>query len=298
MSTGPQVLDVGGRAVRLTSLDKVLYPATGTTKAEVIDYLVRISPPLLAHLHERPVTRIRWPQGVQGPSFFEKNTPKGAPRWVRTVELTSSDGPIVFPMMDDVASLVWAANLSSLELHVPQWTVGARGALRHPNRLVIDLDPGAPAGLAECSAVAHLVRERLADSGLDSYPVTSGSKGMQLYAPVSGRQSAEVLREYARQLAERLAREHRDLVVSKMTKTLRPGKVLLDWSQNTAAKTTISPYSLRGRPQPHAAAPRRWDELGEDLTQVAATEVLARWESDGDLLEPLLAPGPRVPLSR
>lgn len=297
MSSDAQVVDVGGRPVRLTSLDKVLYPATGTTKAEVIDYLARVAQPLLAHLQDRPVTRIRWPQGVSSASFFEKNAPRGMPGWVRTVSVASSDGPITFPLMDDVASLVWAANLSALELHVPQWTVGRRGGVRDPNRLVIDLDPGAPAGLAECSAVAHLVRERLADDGLSAFPVTSGSKGMQLYAPVSGRQGADVLRAYASRLAESLAREHRDLVVAKMTKSLRPGKVLLDWSQNTAAKTTISPYSLRGREHPDVAAPRHWDELDEDLTQLSYSAVVERLDAEGDLLEPLLERGPRVPTS-
>lgn len=297
MSSAAQVVDVGGRPVRLTSLDKVLYPATGTTKAEVIDYLARVSQPLLAHLQDRPVTRIRWPQGVAGTSFFEKNAPRGMPAWVRTVSVASSDGPITYPLMDDVASLVWAANLSALELHVPQWTVGRRGGVRNPNRLVIDLDPGAPAGLAECSAVAHLVRERLADDGLSAYPVTSGSKGMQLYAPVSGRQGADVLRAYASRLAESLAREHRDLVVAKMTKSLRPGKILLDWSQNTAAKTTISPYSLRGREHPDVAAPRHWEELDEDLTQLSYSAVVERLDAEGDLLEPLLERGPRVPTS-
>ena len=173
--------------------------------------------------------------------------------------------------------------------------MGRRGAVRPPNRLVVDLDPGPPAGLAECAQVAVLVAERLAADGLEPLPVTSGSKGLQLYAAVSGRQDAAVLRDYARTLAEGLARDHRDLVVSRMTKALRPGKVLLDWSQNTAAKTTIAPYSLRGRERPTVAAPRSWDELDPGLTQLTAAEVLARLDADGDLLEPLLTAGPRVP---
>jgi bifunctional non-homologous end joining protein LigD len=289
------VVDVGGRPVRLTSLDKVIYPRTGTTKAEVLDYVARVSAALLPHVRDRPVTRIRWPHGVEGPSFFEKNAPAGRPSWVRTLDVPASDGAITFPFADDVATLVWMANLSALELHVPQWTVGRRGAVRPPDRLVIDLDPGPPAGLAECAQVAALVAERLADDGLEPLPVTSGSKGLQLYAAVSGRQDAAVLREYARTLAEGLARDHRALVVSRMTKALRPGKVLLDWSQNTAAKTTIAPYSLRGRERPTVAAPRSWDEMGPDLAQLTAAEVLARLDADGDLLEPLLDTGPRVP---
>jgi bifunctional non-homologous end joining protein LigD len=289
------VVDVGGRPVRLTSLDKVIYPRTGTTKAEVLDYVARVSAALLPHVRDRPVTRIRWPHGVEGPSFFEKNAPAGRPSWVRTLDVPASDGAITFPFADDVATLVWMANLSALELHVPQWTMGRRGAVRPPDRLVIDLDPGPPAGLAECAQVAALVAERLADDGLEPLPVTSGSKGLQLYAAVSGRQDAAVLREYARTLAEGLARDHRALVVSRMTKALRPGKVLLDWSQNTAAKTTIAPYSLRGRERPTVAAPRSWDEMGPDLAQLTAAEVLARLDADGDLLEPLLDTGPRVP---
>ena len=283
----------------LRNLDKVLYPATATTKGEVIAYAAGIADTVLPHLADRPVTRMRWPDGVEGPMFVEKNVPRGTPDWVRTVTLEtpgSSSGRerIVFPFLDDLAGLVWAANLAALELHVPQWTVGPRGGHRHPDRLVIDLDPGAPAGLAECAQVARVVAERLGDDGLECYPVTSGSKGMQLYAAISARQDADVVREYARGLAESLERDHR-LVVSRMTRALRPGKVLLDWSQNHHAKTTVSPYSMRGRGQPWVAAPRRWEELDDSLAQIGADDVLRRVRSDGDLLAPLLNPGPRLP---
>jgi bifunctional non-homologous end joining protein LigD len=242
---------------------------------------------------------MRWPDGVEGPMFVEKNVPRGTPDWVRTVTVDtpgSSTGRerIVFPFLDDLAGLVWAANLAALELHVPQWTVGPRGGLRHPDRLVIDLDPGAPAGLAECAQVARVVAERLGDDGLECYPVTSGSKGMQLYAPISARQDADLVREYAKRLAESLEKDHR-LVVSRMTRALRPGKVLLDWSQNHHAKTTVSPYSMRGRGQPWVAAPRRWEELNDSLAQIGADDVLRRVRSDGDLLAPLLERGPRLP---
>ena len=203
-----------------------------------------------------------------------------------------------YPLIVDTAGLVWLANLAALELHVPQWTVGPRGGQHPPNRLVIDLDPGAPAGLDECAELALLVRQRLADDGLDSVPVTSGSKGLQLYAGLSGTDKAEAVREYTKKLAESLERERPELVVSRMTKTLRPGKVLLDWSQNTAAKTTISPYSLRGRTHPNAAAPRSWEELQRPgLKQLSYRDVLTRLAKQGDLAAPLLEHDQRLPTS-
>ncbi|GAB2692275.1 non-homologous end-joining DNA ligase [Thalassiella azotivora] len=293
----PQVVEVGGRRMRLTSLEKVLYPSTGTTKAEVIDYYVRVSDPLLRQLADRPVTRIRWPHGTGDPEqFFEKNVPPGTPKWVRTATLPTSPRDsdsgrttITYPLLDDVPSLVWTSNLSALELHTPQWRVGDDGRPADPDRLVVDLDPGEGTGLPECSELAHLVAERLADDGLhDPVPVTSGGKGMQLYVDLTDGtplgSDADAVREYARGLAEGLAKDHRRTVTATMTKSLRRGKVLLDWSQNHAAKTTITPYSLRGRARPTVAAPRRWDELGEDLEQLTYTEVLDRLDEDGDLM--------------
>ena len=297
-------VDVEGRTLRLRRLDKVLYPTTGTTKGEVLDYYARIAPLLLPHLGRRPVTRKRWPDGVAGPSFFEKNLPRGTPSWVRSLTLAtpgSSSGreEANFPLVADLPTLVWLVNLAALELHVPQWQVGLRGAVKGPDRLVIDLDPGSPAGLGECAEVALLVRQRLADDGLSVVPVTSGSKGLQLYAPLAGRQHADVVRAYAEGLANQLAREQPTLVVARMTKTIRAGKVLLDWSQNHAAKTTISPYSLRGRDQPTAAAPRSWDEVvpGE-LQQLRFSEVLERAERLGDLAAALLGQGCALPARR
>jgi len=316
-----QLVDVGGRRLRLTSLEKVLYPATGTTKAEVLDYVARAAEPLLRQLRDRPVTRVRWPHGVGDESFFEKNAPAGAPAWVRTarVPLRSSDRRrgaggqdettaevVVFPLLDDVAGLVWAANLSAIELHTPQWRVlpedgsGSGRSRRpvptaHPDRLVIDLDPGPGTGLAECAALAHVVADRLEGDGLDPRPVTSGSKGLQLYAAVSGEQDADVVRDYVRRLAEGLARDRPREVVATMTKARRQGKVLLDWSQNTWSKTTVTPYSLRGREQPRVAAPRTWDELDDDLAQLSPAQVLQRLEVDGDLLDDITGPGPRLP---
>ncbi|HVN11157.1 MAG TPA: non-homologous end-joining DNA ligase [Kineosporiaceae bacterium] len=305
MARTTQPVEVDGRVLALSNLDKVLYPATGTTKAEVISYYTQVAPAFLPLVAGRPVTRKRWPDGVDGPAFFEKNAPQGTPDWIRTVRLpvpgsTRDREEIDYALIDGLADLVWTANLAALEIHVPQWTVGPRGAVRGPDRLVVDLDPGAPAGLAECVEVALAVRERLADDGLASYPVTSGGKGMQLYAPISGAQDARVVHAYARRVAEELERRMPRLVVSRMTKALRPGKVLLDWSQNHPAKTTISPYSLRGRDHPTVAAPRTWAELDDAAAsggprQLGDGEVLARLAADGDLLGPLLARGPRLP---
>ena len=190
-------VDVEGRTLTISNLDKVLYPRTGTTKGEVLNYYAQSSPVLLPHLRDRAVTRIRWPHGVEGSSFFEKNAPPGTPSWVRTVEVPTTgsragqgDGTLRFPICDDLATLTWLANLAALELHVHQWTVEADGTPRHPDRLVIDLDPGEPAGLHECAQVALLVRDALAERDLTCTPVTSGSKGLHLYAPTAARQAS------------------------------------------------------------------------------------------------------------
>jgi bifunctional non-homologous end joining protein LigD len=299
--TGTQLVEVEGHQLALRRLDKVLYPEAGTTKAEVLDYYARIAPVLLTQLADRPVTRIRWPDGVASSQFFEKNVPNHAPSWLRTVELPTPGSSrnretLIFPLYDGLAALIWSANLAALELHVPQWTVGPRGGVRHPNRLVIDLDPGPPAGLAECAEAACLIAERLAADGLSAVPVTSGSKGLQLYAPLAGSQPVELVHGYAKRLAEELAADHPKLLVAKMLKTLRGGKVLLDWSQNNPAKTTICPYSLRGRARPWVAAPRTWAEIeSPKLRQLEAGEVLDRVAEQGDLAAALLEPGGRIP---
>jgi len=285
-----QWVQVDGRKVRLTNLDRVLYP-TGFTKAELITYYTAVAPALLRQLHNRPVTRIRFPEGVGGERFFEKNLPKGAPEWVRHQEVAASPGTedggtiLDFPFLADLASLVWSANQSAIELHTPQWTVQPNGTLHHPDRLVVDLDPGPPAGLDECARVAHLVADRLAEDGLGTtFPVTSGSKGMQLYAPLDGALTAIQVREHARNIALELAARQPDLIVANMKRTLRPGKVLLDWSQNHPAKTTVTPYSLRGKDRPAVAAPRRWDEVTEGMVQLTPDEVVNRLQTEGDLL--------------
>ncbi|WP_028046398.1 non-homologous end-joining DNA ligase [Cellulomonas sp. URHE0023] len=289
MTPERQMVDVEGRSVRVSHLEKVMYPATGMTKAEVMNYSVGIAPALLAQLKGRPVTRIRWPDGVGGEKFFEKNTPRGAPAWVRRRKIRAAPGSddegaeLELPFLDDLAGLVWAANQGALELHTPQWRVGPRGAVHHPDRLVVDLDPGPPAGLDACAEVAHLVAERLRADGHDAIvPVTSGSKGMQLYAPLPGTQTVMEVRQYAHDLAYDIAAENSKLVVAIMKKDLRGGKVLIDWSQNHPAKTTITPYSLRGREYPHVAAPRWWDEIGPGLTQLTPDDVVARYAERGD----------------
>jgi bifunctional non-homologous end joining protein LigD len=292
------MVEVDGRTLKISNLDKVMYPMTGTTKGEVLHYYAQIAPVLLPHLADRAVTRIRWPHGTGDMQFFEKNAPNGAPSWIRTVAVPSTGSrgggdTIVFPVIEGLADLTYFANLASLELHVHQWTVDRDGRPQHPNRLVVDLDPGAPAGLQECCQVALLVRDKLQERGLPCAPVTSGSKGLHLYAALPGRLTADEVRDQAQEVAQELTREHPDLVLWKMTKALRPGKVFLDWSQNTGAKTTISPYSLRGRERPYVAAPRTWAEVEEGaeegLGQLEMDEVLARAAEDGDVFGDQLA---------
>jgi len=293
---------VDGHRLQLSNLDKVMYPATETTKGEVLNYYARVAPLLLPHLADRPVTRIRWPHGTAGPSFFEKNLPPGAPSWLRSVAIPSSgsrsegrNDVIRYPVIGNAAALTYLVNLASLELHVPQWRFDADGQPRNPDRLVIDLDPGAPAGLQECAQLALLVRDRLERVGLTTAPVTSGSKGIQLYAALPGEQDSDTIRDVAREIAQDLTRVRPELVLWKMTKSLRPGKVLLDWSQNAAAKTTITPYSLRGKDVPLVAAPRTWAEVErgaeqrDALSQLDMEDVLKRVARDGDLFGAMLS---------
>jgi bifunctional non-homologous end joining protein LigD len=284
----------------------VLYSADGFTKAEVLDYYQRISPVLLPHVVGRPMTLKRYPDGVDGESFFAKHAPAGRPDWVRTEEIESSSSrsrspgePIEYVVLDDLPSLMWAANLAALELHVPMWRFpppgqGARKpAPEHglePDLLVFDLDPGAPATVVDCCRVAEALRPLLADADLDALPKTSGGKGLQLYARISG-MTAEEASALAKDFAERLEREQPRLVVSRMTRSLRPGKVLIDWSQNNGSKTTVAPYSLRAREHPTVSTPVTWDEVGacRDVTDLffTAPDVLARVESRGDLFAAL-----------
>ena len=286
-------VDVEGTQVVLSNLDKVLYPAVGFTKGQVLDYYSRIAPVLLPHLAERAVTRKRYPDGVDGPVFFEKNAPRGTPDWVRTETLASPGSSkgrdtIDYVIVQDLATLIWTANLASLELH----THLARVDRDSPDLIVFDLDPGEPATIVECCAVAQLLRPMLEADGHAPLAKTSGSKGLQLYARADGFGSAAETSAYAKGLAQRLEKAHPDLALHRMTKALRGGKVLIDWSQNSAAKTTVSVYSLRAKDRPTVSTPITWDEVAgctgpEDLV-FTTDDVLARVAQHGDLFAPLL----------
>ncbi len=264
MSSDPQKIpvEVEGRKLVLSNLDKVLYPAAGFTKAQVIDYYQRIAAVLLPHIANRPVTIKRYPDGVDAEFFYQKNAPAHRPDWVPTARLpspgsTKSRPTIEYILGGDLPTLIWAANLAALELHTPMWRHPDAG---RPDLLVFDLDPGPPATVVQCCAVARLLRPLLTGLGLDPVAKTSGGKGLQVYAAVSG-MSSQQASDLAKDLAERLEEEEPELVVSRMTKALRPRKVLIDWSQNNAAKTTVAPYSLRARDQPTVSTPVSWDEV-------------------------------------
>ncbi|MDW4572992.1 ATP-dependent DNA ligase [Microbacterium sp. M3] len=293
MARDEQMVRIGGRRLRITNLEKVLYPETGTTKGEVIDYYSRIAEALIPHVVGRPVTRKRWPDGVgteddPGMVFFAKDLERGAPSWVRRMPIPHSTGTKDYPLVGDVPTLVYLAQVASLELHVPQWRFAADGGRGPADRLVLDLDPGPGVGLAECAVVAGWARTLLEGMGLEPYPVTSGSKGIHLYTALPPGQSTEQASALANELARAIEADHPDLVVSSMKKTERTGKVLIDWSQNNGSKTTIAPYSLRGRVHPTVAAPRTWDELADPgLRHLEFTEVLERVETLGDPMSPL-----------
>ncbi|PVE77741.1 ATP-dependent DNA ligase [Microbacterium testaceum] len=288
-----QTVRIEGRRLRLSNLDKVLYPETGTTKGEVIDYYSRIAPLLLPHVRDRPLTRKRWPDGVGTETdprqpFFAKALEPGAPAWVRRHPIDHSSGAKDYPVVDDLPTLVYLAQVASLELHVPQWRFSGEGARQNPDRLVLDLDPGPGVDLATCAEVARWARDILRDIGMDPLPVTSGSKGIHLYARLDGGQSSDDVSAVAKELARAIEADHPDLVVSQMAKAVREGRVFIDWSQNNGSKTTIAPYSLRGRTHPTVAAPRTWDELDDPgLRQLLFTEVLERMPVLGDPLAPV-----------
>lgn len=277
---------VAGRELTLTNLDKIIYPETGTTKADVLAYYAAVAHVLIPAAANRPATRKRWVNGVgtadkPGEVFFQKDLEDSAPGWLPRAAITHKDRTIHYPLVNDAATLTWFGQINSLEIHVPQWRVDSHGNQLNPDRLVLDLDPGEGAGLPECREVALLARAILEDVGLDPVPVTSGSKGIHLYAALDGTQTSEQISAFARELARALEADHPDLAVSDMKKTLRKGKVLVDWSQNNAAKTTVVPYSLRGRPTPMVAAPRTWREIqSPKLKHLDYQEVLRR-VSDG-----------------
>jgi bifunctional non-homologous end joining protein LigD len=315
-------VQVEGRALTLTNLTKVLYPADGFTKAQVLDYYQRVSVMLLPHIAGRPMTLKRYPEGVDGEAFFQKHATAHRPDWIHTEDVVSHSSrardpgaTITYLVIDDLPALIWAANLAALELHVPMWrfAVLPSGGKAPPDPpmeglpappylpgppyppgpdlLVFDLDPGAPATIVECCRVAEGLRPLLESEGLRPLAKTSGGKGLQLYAAISGL-TAEQATDQAKSFAQRMEHELPDLVVSRMTKTLREGKVLIDWSQNNGSKTTVAPYSLRARAYPTVSTPVTWDEVAacrhpDDLF-FAASDVLDRITSHGDLFAPLL----------
>lgn len=279
--------------VRLTNADKVLYPATGTTKSEVFRYYTTVAAVMLPHIAGRPATRKRWPNGVEAAAFFEKELAKSAPAWLDRATLVHKSGATVYPVIDSVNGLAWIAQQAALEVHVPQWRFTADGRQGPATRLVFDLDPGEGVTMTQLCEVAHAVRELMDDIGLTVYPLTSGSKGLHLYAPLTEPISSAGAVTVARRVAEQLEKSMPDRVTATMTRSLRTGKVFLDWSQNNGSKTTIAPYSLRGRPEPTVAAPRTWDEIADpDLRQLRYDEVLARVAEHGDLLAGLDPPLP------
>jgi bifunctional non-homologous end joining protein LigD len=289
------ITEVEGRRIALSNLEKVLYPATGFTKGELLHYYALSAGVLLPHLRDRPVSFLRYPDGPDGQVFFTKNVPPGTPDWVTTAEVPRSEGPARMVLVQDLPSLMWAANLVT-EFHTPQWPIGAPG---EADRLVFDLDPGAPATVVECCEVALWLRDRLAADGVEAYAKTSGSKGLHLLAAVRGATSDQVSR-YAKQLAVEAEEAMPRTALHRMTRSLRPGKVFVDWSQNAARKTTATPYTLRARPHPAVSAPVTWSEVEECRApaQLAflAQDLAPRVQDFGDLLAPLLDPDLASPL--
>ncbi|MFF8970349.1 non-homologous end-joining DNA ligase [Streptomyces sp. NPDC014995] len=280
------ITEVEGRRLALSNLEKVLYPATGFTKAEVLHYYATVADALLPHLRDRPLSFLRYPDGPGGQLFFAKNVPPGTPEWVTTAEVPRSEGPARMVLVQDLASLMWAANLVT-EFHTPQWVIQDP---ERADRLVFDLDPGAPATVVECCEVALWLRERLAADGIEAYAKTSGAKGLHLLAAVRG-SSSERVTDYAKRLAVEAERAMPRRVVHRMTRSLRPGKVFVDWSQNAARKTTAAPYTLRARPEPTVSAPVTWEEVEEcgapELLVFRAQDIAPRVQDYGDLLAPL-----------
>ncbi|MDJ0342151.1 non-homologous end-joining DNA ligase [Streptomyces sp. H10-C2] len=283
------ITEIEGRRLTLTHLDRILYPQAGTVKGQLVHYYATIAPVLLPHVHGRPVSFLRAPNGVDGKSFFAKRPPAGTPTWVTTAvtELAHHE-EMEQVQINDLATLVWAANLACIELHVPQWKAARPGIA---DRLVLDLDPGEDRTIVDCCRVALLLRERMRADGLESWAKTTGSKGLHVYASLTGA-SPEQASAYAKALARELEGDHPDLVVSKMSRTLRAEKIFIDWSQNAAAKTTAAPYTVRARATPTVSTPVSWDEIEEcgEPTQLSFTidDVPDRVTAHGDLLAPLL----------
>jgi len=291
--SAPTIVEVQGRKLSLTNLDKILYPATGFTKGQVVDYYVRIAPVLVPHLAGRPLTMKRYPGGVDQEYFFEKNAPMHRPDWVKTAPVWSEGNKrtINYLLANDLPTLVWIANLASIELH-PSLSLSTD--ITVPTMIIFDLDPGPPANIVQCAQVGLWVREIFDHFGLQSFPKTSGSKGLQIYVPLNTKTTYQQTKSFANALARLLEHEHPELVVSDMKKAVRTNKVFVDWSQNDQHKTTISVYSLRARERPTVSTPVAWEEVEQALKKkdagrlvFEAKDVLARVEKMGDLFAPV-----------
>lgn len=302
MSTNSPVVEIEGKHLKLSNLDKVLYPAAGFTKGQVVDYCARISPVLLPHLEGKPLTMKRYPGGVNEEYFFEKNAPKHRPEWVKTAPIWSYGNKrhVNYILANDLPTLIWVANLASLELHP---SLSLAKDISCPTMVVFDLDPGPPANMVQCAQVGLWLREIFEHFGLKSFPKTSGSKGLQIYVPLHTPTSYEKTKPFAHALARLLEEQHPHLVVSDMKKAVRVGKVLVDWSQNDEHKTTISVYSLRARERPTVSTPLKWEEVervlakkNPDLVVFEAGQVLERVEKMGDLFEPVLKLKQKLPV--
>ena len=292
-------VDVEGRRLRLSNLEKVLYPAVGFTKGQVIDYYTRAAPYVLPHLRGRALTMKRYPNGVEGGHFYEKQRPSHAPEWVRSKAIEAGDRIIDFILCDDLPTLTWLSNMADLELHP---SLALAKAVERPTVLAFDLDPGPPAAIEQCCTVAVLLRETLSQLGLECFPKTSGSKGMQVYVPLNTKTDYDQTKPFAHGLARLLERQEGDSITSVMKKSERVGKVFIDWSQNDRHKTTVGVYSLRARERPTVSTPLQWEEVervaaggaAEDLV-FESHEVLQRAEELGDLFAPVLEMKQRLP---
>ena len=286
-------LVIDDRKLQVSNLDKVLYPKTGFTKADVIDYYIRIAPVLLPHLKDRPLTMKRYPNGVEGEFFYEKNCPVHRPKWVQTAKVWSEGNQRImhYCLANDLPTLVWAANLADLELHT---SLSHKIKVERPTMMVFDLDPGAPADIVQCCQVGIWLRELLDEMKLKAFAKTSGSKGLQVYVPLNTAVTYDDTKDLSRALAQRLEREHPDRVTSNMSKAVRKGKVFVDWSQNDEHKTTICVYSLRAKEEPTVSTPVTWSEVTTclkkkraDLLKFRSDQAVARVEKQGDLFEPV-----------
>ncbi len=295
------LVDIEGRQLKLSNLDKVLYPEVGFTKGEVIDYYARIAPTMVDHVGDRGVTLRRFPNGVDGGSFFEKRCPSHRPAWI-PVALGPGDrnGGIDYCRLDSVPAIVWAANMAALEIHAP---MARCDDIEAPTMVVFDLDPGAPAAMRECCEIGLAIRDVLRSIGLECFAKTSGSKGLQLYVPVNQPGlTHEGASSFALAVAQAMEKHHPDRVVSNMNKAVRTGKVFIDWSQNSRHKTTVAPYSLRARPTPTVSTPVAWDEVergadGEPLS-FEASDVVDRVATVGDLFAATLTLEQHLPPAR